>query len=251
MTNASRDLPLELPDATTVGEGELRKSGETRRRILEAGLNLLAEEGYRGFTAVAVAERTGLARAAMLYHFPTRAALLAAVVHHVVRLRIDRFTAALDALPAQEGTRGEAPPVGVVRLNWEMLHTPEFAAFGELVVAARTDPELAAIIRPALAVLDRARRITAERLFPVSARDTAHFQLVRDVVRYLSEGLAMQDSIVENRETRMAALRHFLHMLAATDPGSDFLRLVVADWQVNQDQWLEAVRDPPPAATGG
>ncbi|MEU7042579.1 TetR/AcrR family transcriptional regulator [Streptomyces varsoviensis] len=58
-----------------------RARGEERRaEILRATLEVIAERGYRGATLGAVAERVGLTQQGLLHHFPTKEALLLAVL---------------------------------------------------------------------------------------------------------------------------------------------------------------------------
>lgn len=230
----SLPLPLDLPDPTAIADGELAKSRRTRIRILNAARDLLAEQGYGRFSTPAVARRAGLTRPAMLYHFPSRLDLVTAVIQYLVRRRIEMFEAAMAALPRTPSHKGQAVRAAAVELSWRQLETPEFAAFTELVMAARTDRELAAILRPALATFDRTRRETTERVLPPGSYDPDDLQLVRDVVRFLTEGVVQQNSLVEDRETRLSALRHFLHMLAATTAGNQFLEAVVLDWKARQ-----------------
>ncbi|GAA0462121.1 TetR/AcrR family transcriptional regulator [Streptomyces olivaceiscleroticus] len=55
--------------------------GEDRRaEILRATLEVIAERGYRGASLSAVAERVGITQQGLLHHFPTKEALLVAVL---------------------------------------------------------------------------------------------------------------------------------------------------------------------------
>src|SRR3546814_133180 len=65
---------------TTVADGEMRRSVDTRVRIMEAAIRTLVEDGYQKLSTAAVAERAGFTRAAAIYHFPAREALLQAIV---------------------------------------------------------------------------------------------------------------------------------------------------------------------------
>ncbi|WP_420033509.1 TetR/AcrR family transcriptional regulator [Streptomyces sp. cg28] len=56
------------------------RSGERRAEILRATLEVIAERGYRGASLAAVAERVGLTQQGLLHHFPTKEALLVAVL---------------------------------------------------------------------------------------------------------------------------------------------------------------------------
>jgi AcrR family transcriptional regulator len=62
-----------------------------RAEIVRAALEVIAERGYRGASLAAVAERVGLTQQGLLHHFPTKEALLVAVLQDR-----DRW----DAMPA-------------------------------------------------------------------------------------------------------------------------------------------------------
>ncbi|MFF9064858.1 TetR/AcrR family transcriptional regulator [Streptomyces sp. NPDC014891] len=56
------------------------RSEERRAEILRAALEVIAERGYRGATLGSVAERVGLTQQGLLHYFPTKEALLVAVL---------------------------------------------------------------------------------------------------------------------------------------------------------------------------
>ncbi|MGW3665830.1 TetR/AcrR family transcriptional regulator [Streptomyces sp. NPDC005141] len=56
------------------------RSEERRAEIVRAALEVIAERGYRGASLSAVAERVGLTQQGLLHHFPTKEALLVAVL---------------------------------------------------------------------------------------------------------------------------------------------------------------------------
>ncbi|MFB7245080.1 TetR family transcriptional regulator [Streptomyces populi] len=56
------------------------RSEERRAEIVRAALEVIAERGYRGASLAAVAERVGLTQQGLLHHFPTKEALLVAVL---------------------------------------------------------------------------------------------------------------------------------------------------------------------------
>jgi hypothetical protein len=134
------------------------------------------------------------------------------------------YEEAIAALPRDETFRARS-----VDLAWEHAYTPAFAAFAELAQAARTDPELGAIFRPAIAAYDDARREAALRIFPQNLADRPDFDLRRDVLRFLIEGLVQQEGVVYNREQRLAAIRHFLRLLVSSTEGERLLERVVRE----------------------
>ncbi|NUL23076.1 TetR/AcrR family transcriptional regulator [Streptomyces lunaelactis] len=56
------------------------RSEERRAEILRAALEVIAERGYRGASLGAVAGRVGLTQQGLLHYFPTKEALLVAVL---------------------------------------------------------------------------------------------------------------------------------------------------------------------------
>ncbi|MFJ1604050.1 TetR/AcrR family transcriptional regulator [Streptomyces sp. NPDC088253] len=56
------------------------RSEERRAEIVRAALEAIAERGYRGASMASVAERVGLTQQGLLHYFPTKDALLVAVL---------------------------------------------------------------------------------------------------------------------------------------------------------------------------
>lgn len=225
MTNQTKksDHLTRLADPAALNEGEFGRSRLTRIRILDAGVAVLAEVGYKKLSTTAVAERAGLTRAAMLYHFKSRSELIDAIIRYVTRRRVDMYEETMKQIPHDELFLEKA-----VDIAWQQLQTPEFAAFTELSLASRTDEELKGWMEPAMAAFDRARREAAIALFPKALSDRVEFDLRRDITRFLLEGIAQQDGITFNRQERTEGLLRFAKMLLNTPEGIALLHRVVA-----------------------
>ncbi|WP_061965210.1 TetR/AcrR family transcriptional regulator [Demequina aurantiaca] len=65
-----------------------RKGDQTRTLILRTALTQFGEQGYRGASLRDIASRCGISHPGLLYHFPTKEALLLAVLDH--RDQVDR-----------------------------------------------------------------------------------------------------------------------------------------------------------------
>ncbi|MET7932807.1 TetR/AcrR family transcriptional regulator [Streptomyces sp. NPDC005322] len=74
----------------------------SRRKLLDAALEILAEEGYRGLTVKEVGDRAGVSRGMVNYHFTSKAGLVEAVVTDIREGFIDR----LRALPGYDRMSG-------------------------------------------------------------------------------------------------------------------------------------------------
>ena len=124
-----------------------QKSVRTRVRLVEAAFDCLVRGGYPGLTTQQVAEQTGISRGAMHHHFPTRLDLVAAVIDHVFYERMRLY---LDDYLKDLARRDNAEIVAIASAaHWRSVQTREYAAYLELAVAARTDPELDAVFAPA------------------------------------------------------------------------------------------------------
>ncbi|MFN9716377.1 MAG: TetR/AcrR family transcriptional regulator [Sphingomonadales bacterium] len=220
-TEREYDHISRLPDPAALTSGEFNRSRRTRLAILDAGVAVLAEDGYKKLSTTGVAKAAGITRAAMLYHFGSRAELIEAIIRHVTRRRIDMYIEAMQALPHNGDLLEKA-----VDIAWEQLQTPEFAAYTELSLATRTDSARRALMEPALAAFHRARRAAALGLYP-RYLSQVEFDLRRDVVRFLLEGVAQQDGITFNHDQRKGALLRFLKLLIGTEEGVALLRKVV------------------------
>ena len=72
--------PVSYGDVMTSGAPRSARGTERRAEILRAALEVIAERGYRGASIAAVAERVALTPQGLLHHFPTKEALLVAVL---------------------------------------------------------------------------------------------------------------------------------------------------------------------------
>jgi AcrR family transcriptional regulator len=55
---------------------------ESRRKIIEAAMEIASERGYEGTSISAVSERSGLPASSIYWHFANKDALIAAVIQH-------------------------------------------------------------------------------------------------------------------------------------------------------------------------
>jgi AcrR family transcriptional regulator len=188
-----------------------------RNRLLDASVECLAETGYTGFSTNDVVRRAGVSRGALAHHFPTKADLVAAVADRLITLRAAEFRQRFAGIPAPRRTVAEALDV-----LWTFFDDASFHALLELIVAARTDPEL----RPVLArgtgqALEVTREVFVEVFPDLSTRP--FLDEVLEAVLALFTGLAAQAVLGDDGAHRQAAVRHLLKLAltAAPDFGKD------------------------------
>ena len=85
------------PDGTPAKRGVGRPS--LRPQLLDAALDLIAEEGVAALTYEALSARTGTSKGGLLYHFPSKDALLDALTERVVDRYAEARRATTDELP--------------------------------------------------------------------------------------------------------------------------------------------------------
>lgn len=186
------------------------KSRRTRARILDEAVRVIAETGYAATTNAAVAEAAGITRGAMLYHFPTREALLEAAIEHIQTQRARMFRDAADSLPPGADVTEHA-----IETYWDLLHRTPFVAFAELEAASRTDELVRDLLAPSLAEFDRAQ-IGDHFLKMLHAGAGPRFQASRDLARFMLEGLA-RAQVTYDRDQRverlLTVIKRATHML--------------------------------------
>lgn len=114
------------------------RRASTRAKILAAGVKCLAEFGYADTSTPLVARMAKVSRGSLLHQFPTKLDLVLAVAEHAWVIQRDYIRAQV----------AESPPgpdqfIAGVRAVWKGLQLPEAVAVMEVMIAARTDPELA------------------------------------------------------------------------------------------------------------
>jgi len=125
------------------------RSAATQQALLRATISCLADLGYAATTTRVVCERAGVSRGAQTHHFPTKRELVVAAVELLFDVHARRFRTTFDGLDPAERT-----PAAAVQALWDIATSPDYAAILEVVVAARTDPELRAVVHATAATLE-------------------------------------------------------------------------------------------------
>jgi AcrR family transcriptional regulator len=171
----------------------------TRGKLLDATIESLIDLGYSRTTTVEVGERTGLSRGTQLHHFPSKADLLVAAIEHLADERSKEFEEELNARLQQ----GDEPVDTMVDMLWAMFSDPIYWAVIELMVAARTDPEL-------LEKLEAFERSLGGRIYAafkeLTGRQGREAKASLEMTLYFMRGLAMERIFRQNEA-------HYTHLL--------------------------------------
>lgn len=143
-------------------------AGSSRQRILDGALDILRAEGAGTITLDGTAKQVGLTKPGLMYHFPTKEALMLAVVDHVAqrweRLMLDHLGQPL----AQASARQRIRTYVEVALK-ESFDCADFVVFADAVYDVRLTAAWTRRFEPWLALPDDVSasergRLTAARL---------------------------------------------------------------------------------------
>jgi AcrR family transcriptional regulator len=188
-------------------EPQQDRSRATRKRLLEAAIECLAEHGWTGTTVAVVAERAGVSRGAAQHHFPTREDLVTAAVEFVAEERTARLRAHVANLPTGPG-RTQA----VVDLVEHMYTGPLFRAALQLWVAASSDEQLRARVVPLETRVGRETHRVALELLGVDEQ----WPGVREVVQAtldMARGLGLANLLTDDSRRRGRIMRQWARIL--------------------------------------
>lgn len=163
------------------------RAAATRQRLVETAGAVLMERGYASLSTNEVAKRAGVSRGTLLHHFPSRAALVAVAVEHLLAQRTEAVMAHLATIDTDMSLRE------ILHATWPAFQDETFATWAQLWAVAHSDPELAEQL---LAVDRRFTETTREGFAGLAERfgsvDPAGAEMVRDFLFALLVGLGFQ-----------------------------------------------------------
>ncbi len=135
------------------------RSDLTQRKLLEATIACLAENGYAGTSMERVVARAGLSRGAQVHHFRSKRLLLQASFKFMLDQLVDDLEKQTQLIQRRNRQASD-----VFRYLWKTYFSADlFKVTLELIVASRTDHELREALIPVTenfhAQLDRCFRV--------------------------------------------------------------------------------------------
>jgi AcrR family transcriptional regulator len=201
-----------MPESLATPERRPRRTQQERSdtmcaRLLDATVATLVERGYVGTSTVEVCRRAGASRGAQLHHYPTKAALVGAAVERL-------FESRLAELRASFGPGAAIDDLDALFSHlWSVYRGPTLYAWLELVVAARTDPEL----RSQIEGLHERFFDTAQQAFRELAGTRVPAEVIAPATRMvlsLLDGLALNHVIDDDHDHAEAVLAAFKALLS-------------------------------------
>lgn len=105
---------------------------ETRERLLRAAVKILNDRGYANFRIAEVSDVSGVSRGGLIHHFPSKDALIAAVLEYVFQRLLKRSEAKLGTVSDKSSALS-----AMVECGAQFFFGPDFPIYIDLVLAAR------------------------------------------------------------------------------------------------------------------
>ncbi|MEY2522496.1 MAG: hypothetical protein QOJ66_1061 [Ilumatobacteraceae bacterium] len=174
----------------TQKQTQQERSEISRRRVLDAAVEILSAEGYSATSTLRIQEAAGVSRGRLLHQFPSRDLLLVAAVQHLAVSRIDDLRHR-DDWSDDPLTRIDQ----AVDTMWSTYHQPYFWAATELWLAARSNSELRQALQPEERRLGRLLRESTDAFFGAELSRQPSYRAVREVLIAAMRGIAMTYAI--------------------------------------------------------
>jgi AcrR family transcriptional regulator len=147
-----------------------------------------------------IADEASVSRGAMMHHFPSRSAVMNAVVGYLHVRRLNEYRALMADIDSPDQTLTRAAIRVSVENAWKYVNLPSFIAYQELLGAARTDPELAEAVGEVERDFEREFLKTVRSVFP-HWKQVKSLQAAHDLVQFVMQGMGVAHHS-PNREQR-------------------------------------------------
>ncbi|GAA3837743.1 TetR/AcrR family transcriptional regulator [Streptomyces coacervatus] len=178
-------------------ERKQRANGvESRRRILDATVEIAGERGYEGTSIAAVSAKCGLPASSIYWHFKDKDDLIAAVIER----SFESWLAAV-ALPGEQaGTPLERVTAMAANVAKALVDVPDFLRLGLMLALERrpTEPRGRTVFLQVRAIAHQRTADMVRTLFPDLAED--------DVQTLTTYAVAGADGLFVHREINGAAV---------------------------------------------
>lgn len=194
-------------------QSQAERNAQTQAKLIEATIECLHRVGYSQTTISLVAKTAGVSRGALTHHHASKIELMVAVVEWVFEDDVRRYNQAM----VERSFRAAFDDL--IQTMWSILSRPAAIAVTEIMLAARSDHELAQRLRAKQVDIDREatdRVIDAYAKAGVQARpDSA---VVHKVIVAAVRGLALESMFMGQASQLKEALGLLAQMHASLYP---------------------------------
>lgn len=187
----------------------------TVARLLDASIATIVDVGYAAASAKTIAKRAGMSDGALFRHFDTMGDFMAATAREALRRQLDLFTKAV----AEIG-EGQSAIEAVLTIMRDITRNEIASVNYELLIAARTDEKLRAVLADVLIEYSGKIYQTALALPGADAFPADVFPAVVGMLTTAFDGAAIVRSVLPQPDldaAQIPLMRTLLYALASPD----------------------------------
>lgn len=175
---------------------QAERRAETRDRVIQSAIASLFRSGYSATSISVVAAEAGVSRGAMTHQFPAKTDLMLAVVRSVFED---------DGVLYNESIATMSPDQWLVALPetmWRVISRPSGIAVMEIMLASRSDPELAEKLRLLQSQIDKqAHSWSAQRVRDAGRTPHPDSEAIHELFVAAVRGMALNALVMDNTES--------------------------------------------------
>ena len=184
---------LSKPPARPRRRTQAERSADTRSRLIQAAITCLYRTGYSATTISTVADEAGVSRGAMTHQFPAKTDLMLAVVQAVFKDDAKLYNAAVASMTPRQWLQSFSQTM------WGIISRPSGIAVMEIMLASRSDPDLAKKLRVLQTEIDKlAYQWSAERVEAAQMPVHPDADAIHEVYVAAVRGLALRATFMDN-----------------------------------------------------
>lgn len=163
------------------------KSARTRRRILEATLDSIYEDGFQKASTTEIVRRAGVSRGALLHHYPSKEVLIAAAVEHLLEAEIADIRKVAAAYAEKRLTIDD-----FIDDMWRRFSGRLFMITIDFLASARTDEKLRQSVIPVSLQFHRSLNEIWSHFFVNKKTAPQKVQVLLNMTLCLMRGMGIQ-----------------------------------------------------------
>jgi len=211
LASSSGKKRMSTAGAKKIRRRQAERSADTQNRLIDAAITCLARVGYSATTVTLVADQAKVSRGAMTHQYPAKSDLMVAVVQAVYEMDGEHYLRTVDARSPVQWIK-DLPGI-----MWEVIGKPSGIAVMEIMLASRSDRELADRLRALQRNIDvDAHHWIVERIESAGLKDRQDGEAVHRLFVAAVRGLVLEGMFRRDRagaERSVAVLVEVLGLL--------------------------------------
>ncbi len=198
------------PESERTPRRQSERVREMQDRLIDATIECLDRHGYANTSISSIQDAAGVSRGAILHHYPSRQALIAATAARLLDAAIR---------PAREGRQNRRDSFSsiedVMLFYWnQVVNVREGRAFIEILVACRTDEAMEEELSGLFTRWDAAIGETALTRFASVTQDPEDAVILWSICRTFLRGLIIHARFIDDRAHLERMVKRFAALMA-------------------------------------